>query len=627
MALRVLHLEDSQLDADLIRQHLRRGRADAEVTWARDRASYEAALGSGAFDLILSDFAVPQYSGELALDLAHQACPDTPFIFISGVLGEDIAVEMLKRGATDYVVKSRLERLIPAVSRALAEAHERTERRRAEHALRESESRFRVMADAAPVLIWIADAHGGRSWFNEPWTTFAGRSATDDLGEGWLERVHPADVSEVRRRVHEAAVTRAPVRHEYRLRRADGQFRWILEHMVPTGNGEAGFIGSGVDVTELHEVREALSRSNEELNRLVAERTAALEQSHERLRAAERMAALGTLSAGIGHDIGNLLLPMRVHLDTLESSPLPEQNRRDVEGIRHAADYLNKLAYGLRLLSIDPAATSGKQPETSLQGWWPSVEPLFRHQLPRHVRLTSAIPADLPLVRVQPAALSQAVFNLVQNAGDALAKSPHGSVHIGATLGGDGRVRLTVTDDGPGMTAEVRKHCTDPFFTTKTRAASTGLGLALVHGIAAQCGGELAIESEPGRGTTVTFALPARREDDSETMPQTVAALTLSDPRRASFVAALLQNAGYAVERAIDAPREDALLWVVSGEVASEERIGAFLARDGRARVIVLGGNEGELQERNGVIVVPGAWKATDLRAALRAAREEQALT
>ncbi len=130
---RILLLEDSPLDAELIAEHLEKISPAPEIRRASSRAAYVKALGERDFDVILADFSLPDFDGMSALELAAVQVPDVPFIFVSGVLGEEVAIESFRRGATDYVLKQRLIRLPAAVERALAEARERTERRRAEH--------------------------------------------------------------------------------------------------------------------------------------------------------------------------------------------------------------------------------------------------------------------------------------------------------------------------------------------------------------------------------------------------------------------------------------------------------------------------------------------------------------
>src|ERR1700736_5846656 len=138
--LRILSVEDDPRDTALIQDLLATEGILCEVTRVDTEAALLASVEQGGIDLILADYSLPSFVGISALKLAMKACPDVPFIFVSGTLGEEVAVEALKIGATDYVLKTRLSRLVPAVQRALREAPQRAERKRAEEALRQSET-------------------------------------------------------------------------------------------------------------------------------------------------------------------------------------------------------------------------------------------------------------------------------------------------------------------------------------------------------------------------------------------------------------------------------------------------------------------------------------------------------
>jgi CheY-like chemotaxis protein len=151
--LRILNLEDNEADAELNRAMLSARWPDCELVRVDNEQDFVAALERGGFDLILSDFTMPGFDGRQALALAYEKRPTTPFLFVSGTIGEDTAIEALKNGATDYVLKHRPIRLIPAVDRALRETEERAECARAEQAMRESEHKYRelfeCLSDAA----------------------------------------------------------------------------------------------------------------------------------------------------------------------------------------------------------------------------------------------------------------------------------------------------------------------------------------------------------------------------------------------------------------------------------------------------------------------------------------------
>ena len=141
--LRLLHLEDDPLDAELITTTLTQGNIPCESQLVYTRQAFVAALKEGRMDLILADYSIPGFDGMTALTLARQHCPDVPFLFVSATIGEELAIDAMHQGATDYVLKQRLGRLVPSVQRALRELDDRAERKRAEEALRQSEKQFR----------------------------------------------------------------------------------------------------------------------------------------------------------------------------------------------------------------------------------------------------------------------------------------------------------------------------------------------------------------------------------------------------------------------------------------------------------------------------------------------------
>jgi len=198
-ALSILMLEDNPLDVELVEARLRSAGYEYQAWKATCRAEFENAFAGRNYDVILADFSLPDFDGSTALDIVRAKDKFVPFIFVSGALGEDVAVDSLHRGATDYVLKQRLDRLIPAVSRALNEYSERLSRIEAEELLRESELRFQQVTNVLPALVWIADASGKLLYRNKSWSDFFGSSDH----ESWcdLSLLHIDDVSQVTRRV------------------------------------------------------------------------------------------------------------------------------------------------------------------------------------------------------------------------------------------------------------------------------------------------------------------------------------------------------------------------------------------------------------------------------------------
>jgi hypothetical protein len=273
-----------------------------------------------------------------------------------------------------------------------------------------------------------------------------------------------------------------------------------------------------------------------------------------------------------------------------------------LDAIRTCSEYLLSLSRGLRLFSRDPDAGSAAAPSASadLSAWAGDVTPFLRNVLSAGVTLEVDIPPGLPPVAVSPERLTQAAFNLVTNAKDALASGrpgPSRCGHAGACVclsarrEPGGAVRVSVSDNGPGMTEEVKRRCLEPFYTTKTRGISTGLGLSMVHAIAQSCGGSVEIDSEPGRGTTISLVLPPAPVD-LVTPPRGRAAVGISDPRTASMVRTLLRSAGFEVADNGAEPG-DAAVWVVDASAAHATAAAAFL-RAGPSRRVVVYGAESE---------------------------------
>jgi signal transduction histidine kinase len=284
-----------------------------------------------------------------------------------------------------------------------------------------------------------------------------------------------------------------------------------------------------------------------------------LEQSQRQLRLAERMASIGALCAGLGHDMGNLLLPIMARLDALRPEDLPEHARENVDSIRSCVEYLRKLCSGLRLLALDPDHSVAGE-TTALDGWWAETSAIFRNALPRGVALEFQAEPDLPPVGMARHLLTQAVFNLVQNAGEALSAHDGGLVRIWAEPEMDASaVRIGVTDNGPGMDPDVLAHCIDPFFTTKSRGISTGLGLALVHGIVQREEGELRVESAPGKGATLSFSIPAGAIDAAA---RPLAIVALREPRAQSIAAGLVRVAGFEIAARLPPNGGPGAIWI-----------------------------------------------------------------
>jgi signal transduction histidine kinase len=300
---------------------------------------------------------------------------------------------------------------------------------------------------------------------------------------------------------------------------------------------------------------QALRRDHRQMLELeVSRRTQEALDAQARLRQSERMASLGTLSAGLGHDIGNLLLPLRAHLLSIKDRTRASDDDPDFAAIARATEYLQNLSTSLRMLAQNPEQGEGRQAPTHLADWWGEMEPILRAALGRGITLQHTLGPDLPPVALSKPLLMQAVFNLVQNAAQALApegRAPKrdGLIRVEANAVQDGdrpSVALRVIDNGPGMSEEILRRCVEPFYTTKTRRISSGLGLSLVKGIIDGVGGDLRIESIPGSGSTFTLLLPVA--DQPQVTDRRRAFITIREPRKRALISQLLTALNCAVE-------------------------------------------------------------------------------
>jgi PAS domain S-box-containing protein len=283
--LRILSIEDDPKDAKLIQDLLETEGLVCEVTRIDSQAALLASLEQGGIDLILSDYTLPSFDGISALKFSIKAWPDVPFIFVSGTLGEEVAIEALKIGATDYVLKTRLSRLVPSVLRALREATQKAERKRAEEALRQSETYLAEAQRLSHTGSWATGAMRAgpkylpatgeiRYWSEECYRVLG----FDPHGgqprfETFSQRIHPDDQARIREIADTARREKAKFEMDYRIVHPGGEIRDIhtVGHPVLSPSGDlVEFVGTVIDITE--------RKRGEQATRLLA---AVVESSHD----------------------------------------------------------------------------------------------------------------------------------------------------------------------------------------------------------------------------------------------------------------------------------------------------------------------------------------------------------
>jgi PAS domain S-box-containing protein len=349
------------------------------------------------------------------------------------------------------------------------------------------------MANTAPVMIAVAGPDQAASFFNKCWLDFTGRTMEQEMGSGWAEGVHPDDREMCRLRLDSAYAARSECRMEYRLRRADGEYRHLLCKGVPRFEPNGGFVGYIACLTDITD----------------------LKRSQEEALARQKLESLGVLAGGIAHDFNNLLGGILADSEALlgeleEASPA----RASAERIGAVA---GRAAGIVRQLTAYAGQESVVMEQVDLAGLVREMLEFIKISICKRAALKVDLPPGLPAVRANPAQIRQVVMNLIINASEAL-QGHAGAISIGLARTDGDCVRLTVSDTGAGMTEEAQGRLFDPFFTTK--GAGRGLGLAAIQGIVRAHGGAIRVSSAPGQGSSFEVLLPcaaAARADSRAT--------------------------------------------------------------------------------------------------------------
>ncbi len=490
-SLRLLHLEDNRTDAELIGGQILEEWPDCKIRVVASREEFISALKQEDFDLILSDFSLPAFNGLEALDLVRNTGSTTPFLFLSGTIGEDNAVEALQRGAVDYLIKDRPARLIPAIRNALQQRREHQLRRRAEQHLREQAE----VLDKARDAICVTDMEGRVTYWNQSANQLFGW--TDDDGRGQRLQLlfglfNQALIPEALKELH----ARGAWTKELQLAAPDGGLRHIVSRWTlvrDAANRPKSILLINTDVTEEKKLEAQLLRS-------------------------QRLEGIGTLAGGIAHDLNNVLTPILMAVNILRENIADADSRRLLEVMEKSAQHGAGLVR--QVLAFARGADGERaelQPALAIQ----DVVALLRETLPRAISLEMEVPGELWLVVADSTQLGQVLMNLCVNARDAMPKG--GRLRIGARniivnealaqsnpgAHAGPHVLLSVKDAGTGIPRELIDRIFDPFFTTKVAGKGTGLGLSTVMGIMKAHSGFLQVQSELGQGTEFSLYFPA----------------------------------------------------------------------------------------------------------------------
>jgi PAS domain S-box-containing protein len=518
--LRVLLLEDVDADAELMVHALERSGVSFSWKHAKDREAFAAALADSAPDVILADYSLPRFNGREALQMALAARPDVPVIMVSGSLVDESALELIRTGARDYVLKSNLVRLGSAVQRAVTEADDLRERRRARAQLAESEARFRGIVETAQEGIWMLE--GGRTAFmNRRMAEMLGLDPAVAAGIPLEDLVDQESRPTLDRNLRKLAEPGVPVeRFDCRLRRADGTLLWTSIAMSRSEGGgtrPGDFLAMVTDVSTQRKLQEQIMVS-------------------------DRMASVGTLAASVAHEINNPLAAMMGNLQLAvedaqvgEDGPAPDPSRwkalrEELDDAVECADRIRAIARDLRVFAHTQQSKIGP---VDLQAVMESALRMARNEVHHRATVTRDWQPVRPVLGDE-ARLGQVFLNLIVNAAQAIdaGHADENRITIRTRDLGQGRVAAEVVDTGCGMSPETLGRSEEPFFTTKAPGVGTGLGLPICRKIVSEAGGRMEIESTPGKGTLVRVILPAATAPVSTGEPGS-GGTVIAAPRRA----------------------------------------------------------------------------------------------
>jgi PAS domain S-box-containing protein len=579
---RVLIAEDNADMRDYVRRLLA---THWHVDAVADGAAALKSIKERKPDLLLTDVMMPELDGFTLLRQlrADPQLRDLPVILLSARAGEDAQVEGLDAGADDYLTKPFSAReLVARVNSTLETARIRRE---ATRDLRESESRFRNMADHAPMMTWVTDPSGSLTYLNRGWSDFTGQPPDAALGRGAWDALHPADRASSEEIFLRANEARRSFHIEYRLRRVDGVYRWALSAAAPRFGEDSeflGYIGSVIDITERKEAEQVLEQANEILEARVAAAIAERANAEAQLRQAQKMESLGRLTGGVAHDFNNVLQVIGGNLqllgrDVAGAATAEQRVHTAIAAVQRGSKLASQLlAFGRRQPLAPKVVNLGRL----VRG----MDDMLRRALGEGIEIETIVAGGLWNTLVDTVQVENALLNLAINSRDAM--DGHGRLTIEAgnaslddnyaashseVVAGQ-YVMLAVSDTGCGIPADLVDRVFEPFFTTKPEGQGTGLGLSMVYGFVKQSGGHIKIYSEPAHGTTMRMYLPrARQPEDLETNIATGPAaggietvlVAEDDADVRSTVVDMLSELGYRVLQAKDA--QSALTVVESG--------------------------------------------------------------
>ncbi|MCG2593642.1 response regulator [Ramlibacter sp. XY19] len=545
--LRALLIEDSRLDEELLRVQLEKAYPNAQLQVLRNEADFVTALHAGGWDVVLSDYELAGFTGSDLLEHRNRIAPDTPFVFVSGVIGEDNAVELLKRGATDYVSKSRLARLAPVLRRALREVDDRRARDLAERQLRHADMTFaRVVDGLHDYAVLLLDGEGRIEFWNRAAETVFGYASEEVVGRS-AAILFPPESQPDEALVREMRVAREKGKASDNcwLIAKDGRRLWAegVLTVLEADDGLPGYCKLVHDATEGYMAAEALRAAKEEADRAN--------------RAKDRFLAV------LSHELRTPLAPITTAVHLLEKAVQVDPRHRDLLPMirRNVALEARLIDDLLDLTAISSGKVSLQRARVDMHQLARAVVAMVADALQdKRIQLALDLDATDPWVDADQARMQQVLWNIIRNA---IKFTPQGGRIALRTANRDGLFTLECSDSGIGIAPDALPRIFRPFEQADAEVSRSygglGLGLAIAYGLMAQHGGEITALSA-GRGSGATFRIAMPSAEATLAPPEVAAPETpgASDRKRVLLVednedaavalAMCLEEYGYVVE-------------------------------------------------------------------------------
>lgn len=511
--IRILHLEDEPNDCEIVQEFLAADGLIAAVDRVDSLADFERVLGRGEHDLVLSDYSVPGVDPLEVLRLSRERRPDVPFVFLSGTIGEATAIETLKLGASDYVLKQSMERLVPAVRRALQEAREQARRRAAEAELARTHALLHAVTEGVDQPIFVKDHAGRFLMINPPGARRLGRAAPAEVLQKEDKDFFPPELAAaIRSRDREVMSSGRPQTVEETWP-VGGEQRVFVTSIAPYRSPDGhiiGVLGISHDITDRKRAEEQIRELNQSLEQRVEQRTRELLEANANLQ---------TFAHTVAHDLRAPLRNMngfsRILLEDF-GAQLDETGRSLLQRIAQLGENMDQLLLDLLEYSRVSQADVQLEPVPLQAIVRETLSLLETDILARHAEIAVADP--LPVVQGHPATLVMLLTNLVSNALKFVAPGVPPQVRIWAQTEGP-KARLWVKDNGIGIARRDLGKLFGAFqrLHGKGTYPGTGLGLALVLKGAERLGGRVGVDSDSGQGSS--FWIELTRVPESSAPP------------------------------------------------------------------------------------------------------------